>query len=364
MNKGEINRETNFDLLRIIATIAVIIVHISAVFKNGITDLNVFGYLYTEHIPTIILYDTILRFSVPCFVMISGAFLLANEKNADYKYFYKKSLKSIGVYTAIFSVLYVLYDELLIIKRGSNLRDLIIPIKSLIKGVPYYHMWYLYTLLIIYMFVPVIIRIKRDIDSKVFGQVSWIILIITSISGWTSTFTLNWSISKAICFVGYLLIGYQIRIYYLNKKSNIKAMLYLIAGCVVGLILSYIQYQHSINGLAEYDEKYSLVDIFNPLIVVMSVLIFAAFSQMKIKTDKLRKLASDTFVIYLFHGGVITVLNPIMKKIDAGGLDCRIIIPAYAVIVFIISLLLARIYKAMFVSKKPFRLRKQNMGDI
>ena len=52
-------REANYDLLRLICTIAVIVIHVSAIYKNGITDSEVFGHLVEKNVIVILLYNLI-----------------------------------------------------------------------------------------------------------------------------------------------------------------------------------------------------------------------------------------------------------------------------------------------------------------
>lgn len=121
-------------------------------------------------------------------------------------------------------------------------------------------------------------------------------------------------------------------------------MVCILFGIVVEVLLACVQYGHSINGIAEIDEKYSLIGNFNPLIVVSAVLIFMGFSQLDFYINKINNAASKTFLIYLFHAGVITLLTPIIKKIESLSFDCRLVIPFFVVIVFFISLLLSDLY--------------------
>lgn len=79
MNK---KREENYDLLRIVSAIAVIMIHVSAGYKTAITSDAVFGQLYERHQIEILLYNTLSRFAVPCFVMLAGAFALADDRNS------------------------------------------------------------------------------------------------------------------------------------------------------------------------------------------------------------------------------------------------------------------------------------------
>ncbi len=161
------NRESNFDLLRILSAFAVIMLHVSDVFLQT-DDMKV---------PTnchflIMLLHHFARFSVPCFFMLSGAFVLADERNADYKYFYKKSFKNIGITSVIFCVLYVIYSiaklmaGVFILKmHGTDhvLPGLISVFKNIVAGSPYYHLWYLFTLLGLYLAVPFVIRLAADL---------------------------------------------------------------------------------------------------------------------------------------------------------------------------------------------------------
>ena len=364
-NKKFSKRETNYDLLRIVSTIAVIMIHVSAIYKNAITDNRIFGEEYSNHILAIIIYNTLSRFAVPCFMMISGAFLLSDKRNGNYKHFYKKAFYNIGVTTIIFSVLYFIFSESIILARvilkGESIRDIILPIQDVLKGSPYYHMWYMYTLLVVYIFIPVIVKIMHDMTEQTFQTLCLLSLFVTTISGWMSSFEVNWSVAKAICYMGYIMAGYQIRVHFASKKNNKKAVVCILFGIVVEVLLACVQYGHSINGIAEIDEKYSLIGNFNPLIVVSAVLIFMGFSQLDFHINKINNAASKTFLIYLFHAGVITLLTPIIKKIESLSFDCRLVIPFFVVIVFFISLLLSDLY--ILVTHKIKRYYNHSLGS-
>ena len=160
-------RESNFDLLRTISAFAVIMLHISYWFLR-IDDTSVFTNC---HFPTLFL-TSITRFAVPCFFMLSGAFILADERNADYKYFYKKSIKNIGITGAIFCLLYVLYNIVKLItsvfilhkhETDYMLHGMLNIIKNMIVGSPYGHLWYLFTLAGLYIAAPFVIRLAVDL---------------------------------------------------------------------------------------------------------------------------------------------------------------------------------------------------------
>lgn len=80
------------------------ILHISFGLKAGITNPNMVGSLITTNIPAILLLDTVTRFTVPCFVVLAGAFTLENKKNADSPSYYRKAFRSIGILMILFSL--------------------------------------------------------------------------------------------------------------------------------------------------------------------------------------------------------------------------------------------------------------------
>ena len=135
-NEGYKKRYNNYDLLRIISCIAIIIIHVSATYKN-LLIANVYNNTDTLYIISVLMWNTLSRFAVPCFVMLSGAFLLSNDKNQEYKEFYKKSFKKIGLPTIVFSILFFLCSVgkniALIIFKNKEISILITPIKNAIE---------------------------------------------------------------------------------------------------------------------------------------------------------------------------------------------------------------------------------------
>lgn len=344
-----VSRESNYDLLRIVSCIAVIAIHISGTYMNAITDKEVFGELYTDHMLSTIFYYTLSRFAVPCFVMLSGAFILSDERNKEYKYFYKKSINSIGITTMFFSLIYFLYYIILacasIIFLGGGVKLLFKPVRSIIIGAPFYHMWYLYMLIGVYLLAPIVIRFKSSIEEKTFKKIAWTFLVIASLSVLTSTHKLYWDIGFSFCYLGYFMIGFELRKWSLNKKSNFRGVILIILGIAIELIPVYLQYKYLVDNIDRNEAyEYLLIDWQAPLIVVSSVLIFIGFSLLDVKKD-FGKLSSHTFLIYLFHAGVWTILNTILIYTIGIEGDNRVVIPIMIVLVFLISYLLSILYK-------------------
>ena len=161
------SREGNYDLLRILSAFAVIVIHVSGSFlqyKGAVPQNCTLLFMLINHV---------VRFAVPCFLMMSGAFILADERNADYKFFYKKAFKNIGITGIIFSLLYTFYNiaklflKVLILNKYNIsyfANEFITIIKNLLIGQPASHLWYLFTLIGIYIATPFVIRLAVDLQ--------------------------------------------------------------------------------------------------------------------------------------------------------------------------------------------------------
>ena len=300
----EKSRQTNFDLLRSLCTFMVIVDHISGTVKREIGASMDFDAIHSVYTAIIVSLFTISKIAVPCFVMLSGAFLLANDENADFHHFYKKSWRKIGVHVAIFSAIYVCFNLskkiIKVIFLDANPQELATPFTNLLLGIPHYHMWYMFTIIGIYILVPLLVKIKHKMTDNAFTIVSWALFLVTIPSGWTSTFLFEWGISKSVCYVGYFLIGYQIRKICQNR-GLLRGASFIFAGIAIGVCLSIIG-RENILGLNHVLP--SLVNNFSPTIVVSSVLFFAGFSCLTIsQCRKMQRLSQMSFLIYLIHGG-------------------------------------------------------------
>ena len=139
------NRENNYDLLRIICTFAVISIHVSSTYWRAAVNFDSWTARDMTNAIVVCLYYACSSFAVPCFVMLSGAFILDDERNFEFRYFYKKIFVKLGIPTIAFSILYFIYYFMVCVAqvwlKGMEYTILLKPILEWIKGAPFYHMW-------------------------------------------------------------------------------------------------------------------------------------------------------------------------------------------------------------------------------
>ena len=338
MRTNDDYRESNMDLLRIIATIAVIGIHVNATYYDAITNVNTFGDVYTKHIWTLTLYDTLTRFAVPCFVMLSGAFILANDKNVQYTFFYKKSFWNIWVHTIIFTVIYFIYSYW----QKSRYTAFY----GLIHGEAFGHMWYLSMLFWLYLFAPVVIIFKKSINEKTFAYVAVGFMVVAAVCASHSSFEFYWDIGFSFYYLGYFMMGYVLRSYALKYKKNKIGIILIGIGIMVMTVIAYVRYRNTLGNLNS-EINGSLIGAMDYPMLLAAVFIFTGFACLTIKCN-FDKIASYCFYIYLIHGGLEDFFcKKIIRYYGLEG-DCRLIVPLEIIGTFIASLGLAVVYKKIF----------------
>ena len=145
MQKTERQRVLYIDALRVLACMFVVVLHQSA---QKFDKAAVGSYEWT----VFNVYDSLTRWAVPVFVMISGALFLDPAKEIRLKTLCRKNLLRIGTAFLFWSALYSIVDYLC----GTRLRDVV---SGFITG--HVHLWFLYMIGGLYLIVPLLRRFSR-----------------------------------------------------------------------------------------------------------------------------------------------------------------------------------------------------------
>ena len=315
-------RNNSLDLLRIVSCFTVILLHINFYyFQNIYMSPSTSKTFLVEHFINII-----TRFSVPCFIMISGAFNLKNSKNSDFKYFYKKSF--IKVFLPLLFLNFVL-SLIFLTQHNYSFSELFMNFYRC----SFYNTWFMYMLFFIYMLTPFIIIIKNNVSKKCFYWISIVLMIWAFISQATTVYSNSFSSGLTISYLGYYLIGNVIYEKSLSLKS--KNIIPIVISILMILITFLYRY------FVKIDYRYSVdpyTNFFSPTIIIYSICIFYIFCNINIKFN-LYNIANYTFYIYLFHTvvylGIFKYLNFLITK------NQFINIFVVTSLTFIISLLLS-----------------------
>lgn len=148
VSDANVQRHLGFDLLRVVATYMVIQIHTGEFYYigSGGTVLNTSNAYWVGWL------NSLFRVSVPLFVMISGFFLFPVN---DEKRFFQKRFSRVLVPFVVWCVLYAFYFYFqgTVTLNGALMNILKIPINF---GTEVGHLWFVYMLLGVYLFAPVI----------------------------------------------------------------------------------------------------------------------------------------------------------------------------------------------------------------
>ena len=305
--KKEGQRNINYDIIRVIAIILVILCHsIEIIYFSKVSNLSLKSNLFY------FISHSISRLGVPFFLFLSGALLLSKdfEKEENIKKFYKYNLLNLIIVCEIWYICYYLLD-IYVFNKTFYLKDFI-PVLFFLKQYPLAHAWYLPMIIGIYITIPlvsIIIKKHEKLVKYIMIINIFYIFIIPMINIVLNLLRINYQIPSTfnIFFGGevygvYLLLGYFISKNYNNKKYNKKFLNYLL------IVISFLSL--AVTVLIRYklncDSWYNMFTI-----LVCSSCLYILL--LKIKTNHLKnivkKLSICSFGVYLIHKPIIDLMN-------------------------------------------------------
>ncbi len=329
--------------LRLIALFAVIVLHTAAI------PLEQYGKIPLHNWLTADFYNALVRFAVPVFVMITGALLLHREYELGD--FLKKRLGRVIPPFLFWSLVYVAYSWYngdLIFKD-----DTWTSVKQVLHQLKYgssYHLWYVYMLIGLYFFIPVISKFVRNATKREteYFLVMWLVVMLVA-QPYLTRFDPQVDLHYFADYGGYLVLGHYLTFHIDYSKYLVLRMFFLFLFVLIIIMVgTYLLYKNNTNQTLLYEPV-------NPAIVLLSASIFlmARFSKLHMPSFliKARDFACRyNFGIYLSHALFLYLL-------DDFGISYKlctpiISIPVTAVICFILSLLLVWILDKIPVAGK------------
>lgn len=347
MSTDTLKRTEYFDYLRIIATAAVMILHISALNYLAVdistSEWNVFN-----------IYDSFVRWSVPVFVMISGALFLEGHQSAAH--IYRKNILRIVTAFLFWSAIYTAYG----CTREWGLHTVLI---EFIKG--NYHMWFLYMIIGLYMIVPILRKIVESekltsyylILALIFSVLCPFIINILSFTVPEGASLMRDVLNKmnfriAVGYSGYFVLGY-----YLNKSRicrKAEAIIYSlgILGFLGTAALTVFASNYSGSANTIFYDYFSLTVLFESIAVFVFGKKHLSGLNLSFKAKMLLvNISKYSFGAYLVHAMVITVLDQHFG-LDTLTFNPVISVPVIGLIVFVISFAISAVINRIPVLKK------------
>jgi len=324
------------DFIRVAGIFGVVLIHVSSPLYNRWKTMAFADWMVGN------VYNSIARVSVPLLFMLSGYLLLNRQE--DLRAFYVNRVWKVALPFLVWSALYLVW------KNGYADFTLFNAIKAIIYVVltkpAYYHFWFLYALLPIYLFVPILRRFVHSADEQTLWYFALFWFVFGPLLDFIQQTVLNFNIAISLGFfteyIGYFFWGYMLgRMHPPRWVATVAALSFI----TLTVFTIHATYRLS----AEHGFYFDFYHIYTRLNIALMA--FSAFVGLKTLGEKIgaranptatrwmRQIAGTTFGVYLLHAMTLAMIRRGAFGFQLTALSASpiIMIPALAALVFILS---------------------------
>ncbi|MBI2381282.1 MAG: acyltransferase family protein [Gammaproteobacteria bacterium] len=317
------------DSLRAVAIMAVVLLHVSGPVVGAFPRLSASAW-WTGHA-----LDCMARASVPLFFMLSGALLLGRQE--DLPVFFRKRLGKLLPPLVAWSAIYLAWDARFLAEPRPWWEYLAAPL----HGAVHYHLWFLYEILRLYLFVPVLrvfVRHAKSSELDYFLLLWCLAALVYPAFRHETGFRISLlGLDTFAGYAGYLLLGYRLASLELTRRGLRYAGLLFAGGYLATLVLPWLATMES----GRFDGRY--YEYLTPNVAAMAAggfYLLRAFGARLSGSQLIGRCAQASFGIYLAHVLILEVLSSGILGLRLDGLFIHPLlgIPLTATVVFLLSL--------------------------
>ncbi len=318
------------DILRVTACLAVVAFHVAIPVVSSVPEPR--GPLWLAGSST----AALASLCVPLFVLVSGALLIPRAA-AGAGAFYRRRLRLLPA---------VVFWTLLYIGIRALSKEALSPavvLHDLVRGVPYYHLWYLFMLPGLYLLTPLLARYVNTCPTRWRAALLTVFLLCASMASMTAgalgVRDMHTVLTRFIPFLGYYLAGYELsRIPTGRLPGPALAALAVLAAAAIPVTnrLLWIHGSHRIAMLV-YQSHSPLVILFSLAFFLLIHARFQGEPPPRLPLRVLRATAPAAFGIYLVHPLLLRVLA--VLEFPGALLPPAAAVPAVTTLVFVWSFL-------------------------
>ena len=340
---GTAGRLAYADLLRAMAMLAVVLLHLS-----GSRLGNVAVGSAEFHILN--LYDSLTHWCVPVFIMLSGMFLLdPKHPLTPAKLFFGHILRML-VALAVWGTAYALVGQ--VTSGGLTLESVRAALYQVALGKTHFHLWFLYMIVGLYLITPILRAFVRGASRADFHWFFLLAFLFASViptvlrlrpSQTASLWINNLNLHLVMGYVGYYVLGYYLKRFPLGRAARWAVYALGLLGAAAtagGTVWLSLGRGMLIQTIYNYD---------SPNVVLMSVAVMVFFRYVLGERPCGRAVSAAarvSFGIYLVHVFFLILL-------DRLGISVLSFTPALAVPVLAAAVFLCSFAVAWVLSKIP-----------
>ncbi|HIE35116.1 MAG TPA: hypothetical protein EYP79_02825 [Campylobacterales bacterium] len=333
------------DLIKVFAIFSIVVLHSAApiLYQYGRID-NTFWH--TGNV-----YDSTVRMAVPLFFILTGTLLLGKTIQST-TLFLKKRIGRIILPLIFWSILYTLFNIYALNKNLDISTELFY---SLFRR-EYYHLWFLYAMIGMYLFIPIlnIFIISSSKKMQYYFIILWIfsIAIIPIFDNFLNIKAYNY-LPMLGGYIGYLVLGHLLSKLIISKKLLFTSLVTFCISTLVTIYGTLYLTEQSNKYIGFFYSYFSISTIFQ---AVSAFIILRYIGENVIKINLklntiLIEISNKTLGIYLIHPILLWFLNT--KGVYAlNGENPLYMVPITALLGFILSyIVVSLMYKSTNLRK-------------
>jgi surface polysaccharide O-acyltransferase-like enzyme len=329
------------DAARVVAILAVISIHVVAPLFSSRALLPLNWWVGN-------VVDSAARWSVPLFVMISGALLLHSDLADDPIAFYRRRLARILPVLIAWTAIYLFVGHQLS-NNPSTLKGALLLV---LAGRPYYHLYFLYLIVGLYVVAPFFRPLVRLPDRRLLGTAVVVFMALAMADNlilvWGASGGVN-AATRFVPFIGYFLAGaWLVEIAPTRRRLVLSAAVaaVAIAATIIGteLLTETVASGHSL-----YLYGYLSITTVPATIALFGLFLWgsASWSRLaeRVPNGSLSSVAAMTLGIYVIHPLVINRLG--VLGLGGRAFFTPLAVPTTVLVTFSISLVIVLLLRQL-----------------
>lgn len=327
----------SIDILKCAAAFTIVLLH--TVYNTGElpSDIDSMPWLTRNF------YDALSRWAVPVFFMISGFLLLDDSKKEPLGVFYSKRASRVMIPLIFWSLFYSVWTLLESHGTQDTRVSLMEAGRNILRGTPYYHLWFLYTLVGLYVFVPFIRKSVCALSSREVTILCVLFLACStamSVTSYLSAFKGGGAVvwMRFPKYLAYFVLGYQLprltRLMMVDRRVSAAMFCVGVLSTAAGCYL-FSKYTNIWFGKYFYDN-------FSPTTILAALSIFIFFQQRGNSPAQSRIvpfLAPTMLGVYLIHPAILQVLKALWHY---GAHQEWYALPSLAIVAYLLSVIITK----------------------
>lgn len=331
----EMKRESIWlDYVRVIATFCVVLLHSAAPLLNKFDSLPAQNWWAGNF------YDSLTRVCVPLFFMVSGALLLGKSESAGD--FFKKRAAKVLLPLFAWSLIYLFWR----VFYESSAEFSFYSFYSMAVSPIYYHLWFLYAVIGLYLFIPILRLIMLNAPEcylKYYVALWFLAASLVPLVEWGTGLKSQVDLRSVSGMSGYLMVGFLVARQRTSNGMILSALILFVACTCVTLVATYLL---TVRNGGVFDGYFYGYLTPNVIIASVSVALIIKYSvgrfellHRAVVVEWVKSLSSTSFGVYLIHAIYLYLLAEGDLGVQISGFvwEPALSIPLTAVTVFVIS---------------------------